>query len=94
MTRLLRRRPDERRAAPSPHPGALLITGLTSLQSVHTADVADLAGDPLRLEQDPGAGRPSTWRARRTIPLLRTPHGMFEACGVLHGAGLPRAVEV
>ena len=75
------------------HSGALLITGLTSLQSIHTADVADLAAILFVSNKIPAQATIDLARARE-IPLLRTSRGMFDACGVIHCAGLPLAVEV
>ena len=73
--------------------GALLITGLTSLQSIHTADVADLAAILFVSNKTPGQATIDLARTRN-IPLLTTPRDMFDACGVLHRAGLAPAVEV
>jgi predicted transcriptional regulator len=68
-------------------PGALLITGLASLQSVHAADVADLTG-LLYV----GAKRPANQvlelARQRSIPLLTTRHSMFDVCAILREAGL------
>jgi len=72
--------------------GALLITGLTSLQSIHTADVADLAAILFVSNKTPGQATIDLARTRN-IPLLTTPRDMFDACGVLHRAGLALAVE-
>ncbi len=68
-------------------PGALLITGLVSLQSVHAADVADLTGilyvgGKKPAEQVLGLAR------QRAIPLLTTQHSMFDVCAILREAGL------
>lgn len=68
-------------------PGALLITGLASVQSVHAADVADLTGILYVGSKRPGA--PVLDLARqRNIPLLTTSHSMFDVCAVLRDAGL------
>ncbi len=68
-------------------PNALLITGLTSVQAVHTADVAECAAILFV-----GGKRPSVealqLAERRAIPLLSTSHPMFEACGILHANGI------
>jgi predicted transcriptional regulator len=67
--------------------GALLVTGLTSLQSVHTADVADLAA--ILFVHDKRPGDPVVEVARhKKIPLLTTRRLMFETCGLLFGHGL------
>jgi predicted transcriptional regulator len=70
--------------------GALLVTGLTSLQSVHTADVADLAA--ILFVHDKRPGDPVVEVARhKKIPLLTTRRLMFETCGLLFGHGLQTA---
>ena len=74
--------------------GALLLTGLTNVQSVRTAALADLRAvvyvrgkqpDPQAMELAHEEG----------LPLLVTRLGMFEACGRLyqHGFGRPGAGE-
>ncbi len=64
------------------HAGTLLITGLTSVQSVHTADVADLAAILFVGDKRPEPGIVEVARARG-IPLLSTRRSMFETCGLL-----------
>ena len=66
--------------------GALLITGLASVQSAHTADVADLAAILYVAGKRPD-GAVRELARRKGIPLLTTPYSMFEACGMLYGAG-------
>jgi predicted transcriptional regulator len=67
--------------------GALLLTGLTNIQSVHTADVADLSAILYV-----NAKRPPQpvidLAGERGIPLLTTNLTMFEASGILYGKGL------
>jgi predicted transcriptional regulator len=75
------------------HAGALLITGLTSVQSIHTADVADLTAILFVSSKAPGQATVDLARARG-IPLLTTKRGMFDACGLLYGAGLAVATPV
>jgi predicted transcriptional regulator len=70
--------------------GALLVTGLTSLQSVHTADVADLTAILFVHDKRPGAPVVEVARHRQ-IPLLTTRRLMFEACGLLFDHGLKPA---
>lgn len=65
-------------------PGALLVTGLTSIQSVQTAEVADLAGVLYVNGKKPAP--PVIELARlRGLPLLCTTLPMFAACGELYG---------
>ncbi len=70
--------------------GTLLLTGLTSVQSVHTADVADLPAILFVAGKRPP--QPTLDLAReKGLPVLVTRHGMYEACGLLHAAGLVAA---
>ena len=68
-------------------PRAVLLTGLATIQSVHTADVSDLAAVVFVHGRKPLA-EVVALAARRGIPLLSTPRSMFEACGALHAAGI------
>ncbi len=70
--------------------GALLVTGLTSLQSVHTADIADLTAILFIHDKRPGVAVVDVARHKR-IPLLTTRRFMFEACGLLFDHGLKPA---
>ena len=70
--------------------GAMLITGLTSVQAVHTADVADLKAVLFVCDKRPV--QPALDLARQLgLPLLTTPRSLFEACAILRAAGLPGA---
>jgi predicted transcriptional regulator len=69
------------------HPGSLLITGLASIQSAHTADVADLAGILFVGGKTPAEPVIALVRNQR-IPLLTTEFSMFEVCGRLYASGL------
>jgi predicted transcriptional regulator len=68
----------------------LLITGLTSVQSVHTADVAECRGIVFVSGKRPSPEALALARTR-AIPLLSTPHSMFDSCGILFANGLPPA---
>jgi hypothetical protein len=68
-------------------PGAMLITGLTNIQIVRTAQMLDIPGvmfvrgktppdDTIALASDSG------------IPLVITPMSMFQVCGLLYAAGI------
>jgi predicted transcriptional regulator len=74
--------------------GALLITGLSSAQSVQTAEIADLGAILLVSNKRPAEDALAIAR-RRGLPLLQTAHGMFEVCGLLfqHGLRSPVARE-
>ena len=71
-------------------PGALLITGLTNIQSVHTANVADLRAIVFVNDKRPDRAVVDLARDRK-IPLLSTKLTMFAACGVLYNQGLKPA---
>jgi len=72
-------------------PGAVMLTGLTNIQSVRTAVVADVhAIVYVRGKQPPPA---ALELARENgIPLLSTQLGMFDSCGILYGSGLKGAM--
>ncbi len=71
----------------APHPGALLVTGLTHLQSVKTADVAYIAAIIYVRGTRPN-GTAIEFAHRKKIVLLSTSLGMFDACGILRNEGL------
>jgi len=71
-------------------PRALLITGLASVQAVHTADMADLCAILFVNDKRP-APPVLALAAERGMPLLSTKLGMFAACGELHRHGLKPA---
>lgn len=66
---------------------ALLVTGLATVQAIHTADVADLHAILFVNGKRPDAAVLALARARG-LPLLTTRLTMFEACGRLHRFGL------
>jgi predicted transcriptional regulator len=68
--------------------GPLLVTGLTNLQSAHTAEVIDAQAILYVNGKRPDAQVMELARARG-LPLLSTALTMYEACGRLHGGGLP-----
>ena len=67
--------------------GALLVTGLASLQSLHTAEVIDAQAIVYVNGKRPDAQVLALAR-ERGLPLLSTALTMYEACGRLHGSGL------
>lgn len=69
---------------------AILMTGLTSVQSLHAADVADLKAIVYVHDKRPGQPVLDLARARR-IPLLSTKHNLFDACGILYRLGIKGA---
>ena len=68
--------------------GPLLVTGLTNLQSVHTAEVVDAQAVLYVNGKRPDAQVLAVARARG-LPLLSTTLTMYEVCGRLHRSGLP-----
>ncbi|MFB3854375.1 MAG: DRTGG domain-containing protein [Vicinamibacterales bacterium] len=70
--------------------GALLVTGLASVQSVHTADVADLKAILFVHDKRPEAPVVELARLNK-IPLMTTRRFMFETCGLLFDNGLKPA---
>ena len=65
----------------------LLLTGLTNLQVIRTADISDLSAIVFVRGKIP---QPDLIAAakERDIPLLITNHPMYEACGLLYQKGL------
>ena len=70
-----------------PHPGALMITGLTNIQSVRTAVVADIPAILYVRGKRPNDKTVEVARDKKII-LLATQTGMFDACGILRERGL------
>lgn len=75
----------------SVQPDALLLTGLTNLQVVRTAQMADVRAILLvrgkRAQSDM-----LDLATKESLPVISSPYGMFELCGRLHRAGL-RSLE-
>ncbi len=68
-------------------PGTVLLTGLTNVQVVNTAEVAGLAGVVFVRGQRPPEAVIAKAEAH-SLPLLLTPHSLYEACGLLHQSGV------
>ena len=74
-----------------PSPGAVMLTGLTNIQSVRTAVVADVHAIVYVRGKQPT--EPVLELARdKGIPVFSTKLGMFEACGILYDTGLKGAM--
>jgi predicted transcriptional regulator len=73
-------------------PGALLLTGLVSIQAVQTANIADLAAVVFVSGKHPAAPVVE-FALARGLPMLATRMTLFEACGVLHAAHLASAAR-
>lgn len=74
-------------------PGSLLLTGLTNVQIVRTAQMLDIYAivfvrgkvpleETVQLAKDNG------------IPILLTRYSMFEACGVLYENGMKPSIQI
>jgi hypothetical protein len=72
--------------------GSLLVTGLTNVQSVHTADVVDVRAILYVNGKRPEA-QVLALALARGLPLLSTTLTMYEACGNLHQGGLPASIK-
>ena len=71
---------------------ALLLTGLTNIQVVRTADMSDLVGIVFVRGKRPG---PEVIQLAESkgIPLLLSNYPMYESCGALYRGGLPGCSE-
>lgn len=65
----------------------LLCTGLTNIQVVRTADMTELSAIVFVRGKKPG-NLIVDEAAENNLPMLATNHTLFEACGILYGAGL------
>jgi predicted transcriptional regulator len=68
-------------------PGALMVTGLTNVQSVRTADIANACAIVYVRGKRPDERAINLARQSR-IPVLATALGMFDVCGLLRERGL------
>ena len=68
-------------------PNALMLTGLTNIQSVRTAIVADVSALVYVRNKRPEQ-RVLDLAGQHGIPVLVTSLGMFDSCGILYEAGL------
>jgi predicted transcriptional regulator len=68
-------------------PGALMLTGLTNIQSVRTAVVADVHAIVYVRGKRPSEKVLELAR-EKGIPVLATERGMFDSCGILYAAGM------
>ena len=72
-------------------PGALMLTGLTNIQSVRTAVVADACAIIYVRGKRP-ADKVLELASEKGIPVLMTWLGMFDSCGILYRMGLKGAM--
>ena len=68
-------------------PHALMLTGLTNIQSVRTAVVADVDAIVYVRDKRPEQ-KVLDLAGKNGIPVLATALGMFDCCGLLYQAGL------
>jgi len=69
-------------------PGSLLLTGLTTDQTIRTAAIKQLSA--VFIIQGKQAGSDMVEAAlEEQVPLFRTPLSKYEACGLLMQSGLP-----
>jgi len=68
-------------------PQAVLLTGLCNPQVVRTAMMADVVAIVLVRGKTPPVETVQL-AEKEHIPLISTPYGMYEACGILYQAGL------
>ena len=69
-------------------PEAVLLTGLCNPQVVRTALIADIRAIVFVRGKNP-ALETIALANEENLPLITTTAGLFEACGILYGAGLP-----
>ena len=68
-------------------PGALMLTGLTNVQSIRTADIANVQA-VIYIRGKRPEEKVITLAREKKIPVLATTLGMFDVCGILREAGL------
>jgi len=68
-------------------PHALMLTGLTNIQSVRTAIVADVSAIIYVRGKRP-SDAVLQLAVEKCIPVFSTELGMFDCCGILYSAGL------
>jgi predicted transcriptional regulator len=69
------------------HESTLLLTGLTNIQVIRTAEMSDLVGIVFVRGKRPTSGVIELARVKK-IPLLIAKHSLYEACGRLYQQGL------
>ncbi len=72
-------------------PEALMVTGLTNIQSVRTADIADARAIVYIRGKWPDEKAIALAREKK-IPVLATKMGMFDVCGILREHGMKGAM--
>ncbi len=72
--------------------GAVLLTGLVNIQTVHTAFIAEIRAVVFVRGKKPET-EIVTLARQKNIPLLGTAYSMYEACGLLYEKGLISTME-
>ena len=72
--------------------GALLLTGLVNVQTVHTAHIADINAIIFVRGKKPDDSVIACAQ-EKGIPLLATPYSLYEASGILYRAGIPSTMQ-
>ena len=72
--------------------GAVLLTGLVAVQTIQTADIAELSALVFVRGKKPDKIVIS-FAQEKKIPLMSTPYSMYEACGILYRAGIPPTMK-
>jgi predicted transcriptional regulator len=70
-----------------PKEGALLLTGLTSIQAINTSVIGGMAAIVFVRGKKPDNAIVSLAKKHK-IPILSTPFNMFSSCGRLYAKGL------
>jgi len=71
----------------------LLLTGLTNIQVIRTAEMSDLVGIVFVRGKRPGPEVIELARVKN-IPLLATKHSLYESCGRLYQKGLKSCPQI
>lgn len=72
--------------------GALLLTGLVTIQTIQTAHIAEIGAIVFVRGKKPD-DKVIALAKEKEIPLLGTPHSMYEACGILYRHGVVSTME-
>ncbi len=74
-------------------PGILLLTGLSNVQSVRTADFIEAKGIVYVRGKKPDTHGIKMAKTLE-IPILTTKYMMYKTCGILYGSGLPGISDI
>lgn len=75
-----------------PKEGALLLTGLTSIQAINTSVIAGMTAIVFVRGKRPD-NEIVLHAMKHEIPILLTPYNMFSSCGILYEKGLRSIVR-